>query len=396
MPMPKFTFSFVSNKRKQVALFDASGLSLLSKFIDQRDISIIDVEQMNVFAALRMLASGKKSFFDYTVAYLKIFKPRFVFTFIDNNVDFYKIASLFPEIKFIAIQNGLRANYANQSGGGFFDVLKREALNSELSAHAICVFGKSSGDLFKRFIRTEPIIIGSLKNNLIGDDVLSTKKFDIVLISQHSPFEIPNSETSFYFGDQPFTAAEFYFIEQRVVRFLAERAIRTNQSFAVLGKRTDSSPFEREFFASAAKPNPVQFFARTSESSTYEFCQSASLIVSVDSAVGYEFLARGKKVVFLSGRINAISPELSSKIHDTDFGFPLELGASGPFWTNTANESEFEQIIESVQTMSDEQWATAISPYNDVLMAYQPGNTGFIRLLQNEGIPLINEGSQHA
>jgi surface carbohydrate biosynthesis protein len=100
--------------------------------------------------------------------------------------------------------------------------------------------------------------------------------------------------------------------------------------------------------------------------------------------------------VFLSGRINAISPELSSKIHDTDFGFPLELGASGPFWTNTANESEFEQIIESVQTMSDEQWATAISPYNDVLMAYQPGNTGFIRLLQNEGIPLINEGSQHA
>jgi surface carbohydrate biosynthesis protein len=177
---------------------------------------------------------------------------------------------------------------------------------------------------------------------------------------------------------------------------LAERAIRTNQSFAVLGKRTDSSPFEREFFASAAKPNPVQFFARTSESSTYEFCQSASLIVSVDSAVGYEFLARGKKVVFLSGRINAISPELSSKIHDTDFGFPLELGASGPFWTNTANESEFEQIIESVQTMSDEQWATAISPYNDVLMAYQPGNTGFIRLLQNEGIPLINEGSQHA
>jgi surface carbohydrate biosynthesis protein len=343
-----------------------------------------------------MLASGKKSFFDYTVAYLKIFKPRFVFTFIDNNVDFYKIASLFPEIKFIAIQNGLRANYANQSGGGFFDVLKREALNSELSAHAICVFGKSSGDLFKRFIRTEPIIIGSLKNNLIGDDVLSTKKFDIVLISQHSPFEIPNSETSFYFGDQPFTAAEFYFIEQRVVRFLAERAIRTNQSFAVLGKRTDSSPFEREFFASAAKPNPVQFFARTSESSTYEFCQSASLIVSVDSAVGYEFLARGKKVVFLSGRINAISPELSSKIHDTDFGFPLELGASGPFWTNTANESEFEQIIESVQTMSDEQWATAISPYNDVLMAYQPGNTGFIRLLQNEGIPLINEGSQHA
>jgi surface carbohydrate biosynthesis protein len=61
------------------------------------------------FAVLRMLLSGKKSFFDYSIAYIKIFKPKFVFTFIDNNVDFYKIARYFPEIKFIAIQNGLRA-----------------------------------------------------------------------------------------------------------------------------------------------------------------------------------------------------------------------------------------------------------------------------------------------
>ena len=394
--MPKFQFSFNFRRRQQVALFDASGLSLLIKYIHQKDISVIDADHMNVFAALRMLATGKKSFFDYTVAYIKFFKPKFVFTFIDNNIDFYKIATLFPEIKFIAIQNGLRANYANQIGEGFLDVLKRESKNNKLSAHAICVFGKSSGDLYKKFVQTEPVIIGSLKNNLIGDDVLSTQRFDIVLISQHSPFQIPNSETIFYFGDQPFTAAEFYFIEQRVVHFLAERAVRTNQSFAVLGKRTDSSPFERDFFTSAAKPNPVQFFPRTSESSTYEFCQSASLIVTVDSAVGHEFLARGKKVVFLSGRINAISPELSRKIHDTDFGFPLELGVAGPFWTNTANEYEFEQIIESVQTMSDAQWASVVSPYNDVLMAYQPGNSAFIQMLQSEGIPTRNEESQRA
>jgi surface carbohydrate biosynthesis protein len=394
--MPKFKFSLNFRRSQQVALFDASGLSLLTKYIHQKDISIIDADHMNVFAALRMLAAGKKSLFDYTVAYLKLFKPKFVFTFIDNNVDFYKIATLFPEIKFIAIQNGLRANYANQIGYGFFDVLNRESQNNKLSAHAICVFGKSSGDLYKKFIRTEPVITGSLKNNLIGDDVLSTQKFDIVLISQHSPFQIPNSETVFYFGDQPFSAPEFYFIEQRVVRFLAERAVRTNQSFAVLGKRTDSSPFECEFFTSAAKPYPVQFFPKTSESSTYELCQSASLIVTVDSAVGHEFLARGKKVVFLSGRINAISPELSRKIHDTDFGFPLDLGVRGPFWTNTANESEFEQIIESVQTMSDAQWASAVNPYNDVLMAYQPGNSAFIQMLLSEGIPTRNEGSQRA
>jgi hypothetical protein len=106
--MLKLKFSYNLRNRKQVALFDASGISLFSKYIDQRDISIIDIDHMNVFAVLRMLLSGKKSFFDYSIAYIKIFKPKFVFTFIDNNVDFYKIASIFLK------SNLLRSKMANE------------------------------------------------------------------------------------------------------------------------------------------------------------------------------------------------------------------------------------------------------------------------------------------
>jgi surface carbohydrate biosynthesis protein len=240
------------------------------------------------------------------------------------------------------------------------------------------------------------VVTGSLKNNLIGNLIKPTEHFDIVYVSQHAPFEIPNSEVTFFFGNKSITASEFYTIEKNIVRFLAERSKRTNQSFAVLGKRTDSSSYEREFFVSAANPHTVHFIPRASETSTYEFCNSASLIVTADSTIGYEFLARGNKVVFLSGRINAVNNELSREIHDTDFGFPLGLGSSGPFWTNMANDSEFEQVIGLVQSMSDAQWANAISPYNDALMAYQPGNTAFIQMLQSEGIPTSNEGSQRA
>ena len=118
--MPNFKLFFALPKRQQVALADASGFSILNKYIPEEDISIIDIERMNVFALFRMLVAGKKSLFDYTVAYIKIFKPQFVFTFLDNNVDFYKLAAIFPRVKFIAIQNGQRANYANQLGFGFF------------------------------------------------------------------------------------------------------------------------------------------------------------------------------------------------------------------------------------------------------------------------------------
>ena len=394
--MPKFNFSFASLKRKRVALVDASGISILNKYIPEKDICIIDIERMNVFALLRMLVVGKKSLFAYTVSYIKIFKPRFVFTFLDNNVDFYKLAAIFPNTKFIAIQNGQRANYANQLGFGFFDLLKNESAKNTLSAHAICVLGTAAADQYTQFIEAKPVVTGSLKNNLIGNQIKPTDHFDIVYVSQHAPFEIPNSEVRFFFGNRSVTAAQFYTIEQNIVRFLAARSKQTNQSFAVLGKRTDSNSYEREFFVSAASPHPVQFISRASVASTYEFCNSASLIVATDSTVGFEFLARGKKVAFLSARIDAIDHVLSQEVHDTDFGFPLELGTTGPFWTNAANVSEFERVIGSVQSMSDAQWATAISPYNDVLMAYQPGNSAFIQMLRSEGIPMTNEGSQRA
>jgi surface carbohydrate biosynthesis protein len=394
--MPKFKFSFAAPKGKQVALIDASGINILNEYIPKKDISLIDIEKMNVFALLRMLAAGRKSLFDYTVAYIKVFKPKFVFTFLDNNVDFYKLAVIFPNVKFIAIQNGQRANYANQMGLGFFDLLKNASSKSELSAHVICCLGTTTADQYTRYIKTRPVVTGSLKNNLIGNQIKPTEHFDIVYVSQHAPFEIPNSDVKFFFGNRSITASEFYAVEQNIVRFLAARSKQTNQSFAVLGKRNDSCPYERDFFSSAASPNTVRFIPRTSETSTYEFCNSASLIVTADSTIGYEFLARGNKVVFLSGRTNSVSNEILCEIRDTDFGFPLEVGASGPFWTNMASESEFEQVIGLVQSMSDVQWASAISPYNDVLMAYQPGNSAFIQMLRSEGIPTTNEGSQRA
>ena len=396
MPMANFRLSFALPKRQQVALVDASGISILNEYIPQKDTSIIDIEHMNVFALLRMIVAGKKSLFDYIIAYIKVFKPQFVFTFLDNNVDFYKLAAIFPKVKFIAIQNGHRANYANQSGFGFFDLLKNESAKNKLSAHAICVLGTTAGNQYTQYIQAKPVVTGSLKNNLIGNQIKPTERFDIVYVSQHAPFEIPNSEVKFFFGNKSITAEEFYAIEQKIVRFLAAHSKQTDQSFAVLGKRTDSVSYEREFFVTAASPKEVQFIPRTSETSTYEFCNSASLIVTTDSTIGFEFLARGKKVAFLSARIDAIDHVLSQEVHDTDFGFPLELGTSGPFWTNAANESEFERVIGSVQSMSDAQWASAVSPYNEVLMAYQPGNTAFIQMLRSEGIPTKNEVTQRA
>ena len=389
--MPKLRFSFQVPKRKTVALIDSSGLGLLSNYIQQTHIAIVDVAKINFWVALRMVVSGKKSLPAYIFSYLQIVKPKFVFTFIDNDVNFYTLSSKFPNIKFIAVQNGNRANYANQPGNGFFDLLRKSAATDKLSAHTVCVLGKTSADQYSEYIDSNFLVTGSLKNNFIGSNIEQTKNYDIVYISQHAPYDIVKSQSKFYFGQYDVSAQQFYQIEAKVVRFLAERCARTGETFAVLGKRTESDEFEKNFFINSAVPHSIDFIPRTSDYSTYEFCNSASLVVTIDSTTGYEFLSRRKKVAFFSGRIHAADQTLALKVFDTDFGFPLKLEKTGPFWTNFADETEFERIINTVQGLSQTEWASIISPYTDVVMAYQPGNTAFIHMLEQEGIPVRSE-----
>ena len=45
-----------------MALFDASGIGILNQYVPDHDLSVIDAEHLNFFAALRMLAGGKSLF----------------------------------------------------------------------------------------------------------------------------------------------------------------------------------------------------------------------------------------------------------------------------------------------------------------------------------------------
>ncbi|MEY2779797.1 MAG: hypothetical protein RL623_977, partial [Actinomycetota bacterium] len=53
--MPKLRFSFQVPKPKTVALVDSSGLGLLSNYIQQTHIAIVDVGKINFWVALRMV-----------------------------------------------------------------------------------------------------------------------------------------------------------------------------------------------------------------------------------------------------------------------------------------------------------------------------------------------------
>jgi len=378
-------------KRRPVLLIDPSGIDILTQFIAIKDVEILDFEETNIWILIQTILRLQFSTSAYVVAYIESTQPKVVITFIDNDVSFYKLKNLCPKTKFVAIQNGLRANYSGSSSLGFFDQLSVALNEAELSSDHLCVFGSASAAQLTRFIKTDTVTVGSLKNNLFNAfggklDVVS----DVVLISQYPPFSVHEVSRCIYFGKQPVSLLDFYRIESTVAKLIAQYCSVNGLSLTVCGKRNSLDSDEQKFFADSIGQLPWSYEPRGSTYSTYEIASAAKIVVSIDSTVGQEFLARGKRVAFMSGRTQSADPVALAQVRDTNFGYPLDLSPTGKFWTNQATTTELTRILDYLQAVTDKEWATEIAPYNESLMAYQPGNPVFKKLLLDLGLTLID------
>ena len=378
-------------QQRPVLLIDPSGIDLLTEFIAIEDIEILNLEETNIWVFVRTILRLQLSTAAYVIEYIASTQPAAVITFIDNDVNFYSLKSFCPQTKFLAIQNGLRANYSSSPMSGFFDQLTIALSKTALSSDYYCAFGDGGAAQISRYIQCERLTIGSLKNNLYtSSQNASDTVGDVVLISQYPPFPTHEAERRVYFGNKFIPLADFYRIESTVAKLVAQYCASNHLSFTICGKRDDTTADEYNFFKESVGSLPWSFKPRSSTYSTYEIADSAKVIVSVDSTVGQEFFARGKRVAFMSGRTQTADPIGLAEVRDTNFGYPLDLPLSGSFWTNQATAAELTRILDYLQAVTDEEWATEIAPYNESLMAYQPGNPVFKKLLLELGLTLID------
>jgi surface carbohydrate biosynthesis protein len=371
-------------------LIHADGFNTLTKFVDASDVAILDPERINIFVVLKMLFSFQNSHAQYRVKFINTVQPKVVITFIDNDVTFYSLKSLIPGPQFVSVQNGLRHNYSFNLHGGFLDQLDEVSNRITLACDYICVFGLASANLFSTYINTKTLITGSIKNNFREIAPSNGTTPDVAFVSQLQAFTLEGSSVKVYFGNQGLTISEFFEAERRIVWGLSQYCEDNGLQLVICGKRDQTHTYEREFFEKILHPKKPNFLPRISALSTYATTSSSKIVVTIDSAIGYESLSIGKRVAFMSGRTQAADPIGLAQIRDTNFGYPLDLPAHGNFWTNQASATELTRILDYLQGVTDEEWATEIAPYNESLMAYQPGNPVFRKLLLDLGLTLID------
>ena len=377
-------------KQRAVVLIHADGFNTLTKFVSASDVVVLDPERINVFVVLKMLFSFQISHDQYRANFINTVRPKVVITFIDNDVTFYSLKNLIFGPRFVSVQNGLRHNYSFNSQGGFLDLLNEASRNNTLLCDYICVFGLASANLFATYIKSKTVITGSIQNNLRAISPSDTTTTDVIFVSQMQAFTLEDSSVKVYFGEQGTTISEFFEAERRIIRALSQYCEHEGLQLVICGKRDQTHTYEREFFESILDTKMVLFVPRDSGSSTYDAINSTEIVVTIDSTIGYESLAIGKRVAFMSGRTQAADPVGLEKVRDTNFGYPLDLSPSGKFWTNQATATELTRILNYLRSVTDEEWANEIAPYNESLMAFQPGNPVFKNLLLELGLTLID------
>ena len=386
-------FSWRLPKQSSILILDANGSEIIRELCGKWPTQVLDREKLNVPILLATLLCGRRSMREYQNSYIRRTNPRIIITLVDNDMYFMTIKNNFPTITTIAIQNGVRADYASREGNGFFSLLEK---SESPSCDFYCVFNNPVGEQLSRIIKTTPVITGSLKNNNFRSKLVQAQPFSIAFISQHPPRCIPNGSEGIYFDTSFVPDRDFYKADLLIANFLAKFSSERDFKLIVCGKRDQNFSHEYEIFSEAIGDHQWIFVPRTSDYSTYETLGTANLVVSIDSTLGYEFFARGKKTAFFSVRGTLISELLGIDVDGLDFGWPIELASTGPFWTNTPSESEFVRVLDYLTNVDDDEWAREIDKYTDDLMVFDQGNAALRGLLQRLGAKLIDHEPNHA
>ena len=105
-------------KKNKILIFDSIGSENIIELL--KDITEIKPHVMairgniiNIPILILVLIKFKLKKKDYIHEYIKKVNPEIIITFIDNNLEFYKINNYFPDINTVFIQNGWRSYHSD-------------------------------------------------------------------------------------------------------------------------------------------------------------------------------------------------------------------------------------------------------------------------------------------
>ena len=364
--------NFLIPRHKPILIVDQNGKEIILKYLKEDDCNIINTrgESINLWALLRSFLSFNFNLSGYLNAYIKFTNPKIAITFIDNTILFHRIKKNNPGVVTIFIQNGMRSH---------------EPLSLPDEKNVVdymLVFVDRDGKRYLDYLKGKYLAIGSFKLNYISKKILAEnsrkKKKGYAFISQYRS----NFSDNIEFGPN------IYEPEMRILPMVLNHSLANEFPLAILSCSNNIKDYDREyrFYKDIlGSDNGWKLEKMLNTFSNYFFINNCDLVISIDSTLGYEGVAMGKRSAIFGSRIKFTMEK------NRPFLGNGELNKKGEFWTDETTKKEFDRVMDFALNSTELVWKSTVNKYKSSIMNYDPGNLIFINLMKKLNISLRDD-----
>ena len=365
-------FSIPSHK--PILIVDKEGSDILLKYLKNDACNTLNTrfESINIWSLIRSFLSFNFNFRGYINAYIKFTKPKIAITFIDNTFLFHRIKRDNPGIVTIFIQNGNR------------DSKPLSPPNEKNIVDYMLVFDHIIGNRYLNYLKGKYLAIGSFKLNYISKKISAENnrknKKGYAFISQFRNDYLENIELA---------GPDLYEPEIRILPMILNHSLAKKTPLTILSCSNNLKDYDKEytFYKDILGSDHGWALERQLNTfSNYFFVKNSDLVISIDSSLGYEGVAMGKRSAIFGSRFEFTT--------DKDWYCNQggeELDKKGEFWTDETTKQEFDRVMDFALNSSELVWKNTVTKYKEHIMNYDPGNTIFIDLMKKLNVSIKND-----
>ncbi len=365
----KFKIKFKNPEINKILIFDKENSEVNCRILGIKKYGIVHTRKEEICfpILLNLIIRFKLNILNYYIRYIELSNAKIVITFIDNNFIFYQLKKYFKSKIFISVQNGHRMAY-----GDIFGFLQKNKNIKNLSADMIFTFNKNIANEYKKKISSNFHAIGSLKNNYIKIEKSVKKNRNTLLyISTFRPimYELLNNKILLDDYEEKFSKKYKYHQRQGInfvlPKLLQKYCLENKLKLIVLGATKYNK--EKVFYNNILGKN-YKFIEKKDVFSNYKEVDKHQLLVSTYSTLGYEALARGKRICFFSPNISKFEKSYS-------FGWPYIKKNQGFFYSNKLEYISVKKTLDKVKNINMNLWLKKTLTYKKNIMIYNQANT---------------------
>jgi len=348
-------------------------------------------ERILLSIVVRSILRGRFTRWGYYRTFVESAGAKLILVWNDTNVEAYQLQYR-VSVPVWSIQNGIRHDVAPSRSIGFLTGLRMSSISRRPEVTKYFTFGDSSTALLSREVGAEFVQTGSVRLNgylahrnqrkLARDQSQQRIGF---IVSFPNGSDIPggtawdNQATFVKVNGQSVSYHDYFSVDALVALALSRVAESRAMHFSIIGKRSSIDSVERDFFFRAPGCRDIDVIAHE-KGSGYEVADTYDYLFTVDSTLGYEMLAAGKRVGFISNRFQTIGVDT----FDMTFGHPLTIPKDGDCWTSATDQRQIELFAERFLDLSEDAWNTIHREITPRVMVADPGNQTLLAMLSDE------------